>query len=82
MAPSAPALFSTTSAWPIDCDTDCASTRVIVSVAEPAGNGTTTRIGFAGYCPHTGSESAHTSAPSTIFRMASPLRLRPADIKP
>ena len=32
MAPSAPALLSTTSCWPIDCDTECASTRVTMSV--------------------------------------------------
>src|SRR5436309_7551308 len=50
MAPSAPALLSTTSCWPIDCDTEFASTRVTMSVEEPAGNGTTTRTGLLGYC--------------------------------
>src|SRR5690242_797215 len=50
MAPSAPALLSTRIAWPIAPDTEAPRMRVIVSVAEPAGNGTTMRIGLPGYC--------------------------------
>src|SRR5436190_899569 len=50
MAPSAPALFSTISGWPTDCETELARMRVTVSVEEPAGNGTISRTGFAGNC--------------------------------
>jgi hypothetical protein len=62
MAPSAPALFSTISGWPTDCETELARMRVTMSVEEPAGNGTTTRSGLPGNCAAPGSGAARTAA--------------------
>src|SRR6266705_1261095 len=54
MAPSAPTLFSTTTGWPRVSESGCATMRVMTSAAPPGGNGTTMRMGLAGYCAAAG----------------------------
>jgi hypothetical protein len=46
--PLAPGLFSTTMVWPSVADIFSAKARPIWSVALPAANGTTARIGLVG----------------------------------
>src|SRR5438552_932815 len=81
MAPSAPALLSTTSCWPIGCDTEFASTRVTMSVEEPAGNGTTTRTGLLGYCACAAKEIHRKAKPHRTCFMRSLVLVDAPDIK-
>jgi hypothetical protein len=46
--PLAPGRFSTTNCWPSFTENFCAIRRLTMSVAEPAGNGTTMRTGLSG----------------------------------
>src|SRR5688572_4811494 len=83
MAPSAPALFSTTTVWPTACDTEADSTRATVSVAEPAGNGTTTRIGLDGNCACAAHDRTTSANPerSLLIAPSSLVLPDPPDIK-
>ena len=47
--PPAPGRFSTTNDWPHASLNFCANTRPSVSLPPPVANGTTTRVGLAGY---------------------------------
>src|SRR5258706_8314164 len=59
--PLAPARLSTITLCPRRCDNACASTRPAESVALPAANGMTSRIGFDGYVSADACRSRHTS---------------------
>src|ERR1700752_4357521 len=89
MAPSGPALFSTSSGWPTDCETELARMRVTMSVEEPAGNGTTTRTGFPGNCAAAVSGAARSAASAATANVLSTsphessslILIDPSDIK-
>ena len=49
IAPSAPVRFSTTTGWPSDWPSSCASVRDTRSVEPPAGKWMMRRIGLVGY---------------------------------
>src|SRR5712691_5833911 len=77
MAPSAPTLLSTITGWPIAAETDWPRMRVMVSVAEPAGNGTTTRIGLLGNCAYAvAAKNSHAAASTDKRFMQGLLTLR------
>src|ERR1043166_3889549 len=48
IVPPAPTRFSTTTGWPISCDSGSHTMRATMSPVEPAENGMITRIDFAG----------------------------------
>jgi hypothetical protein len=75
MMPLAPALFSTTTGWPMERESWSAEKRASVSVTPPGGHGTTSLIGLLGYCARSGSDTASAAASSVRFR-------RPAFIEP
>src|SRR5258708_30510342 len=50
IVPPAPPRLSTRICWPRAADHGWASRRGVASTDSPAGKGTTSRIGFAGYC--------------------------------
>src|SRR5258708_14631113 len=50
IVPPAPPRLSTRICWPRAADHGWATRRAVASTDSPAGKGTTSRIGFAGYC--------------------------------
>src|SRR3979490_68176 len=50
IVPPAPPRLSTRICWPRAVDHDWATRRAVASTDSPAGKGTTSRIGFVGYC--------------------------------
>src|SRR5882672_7491724 len=50
MVPPAPPRLSTRIGWPRAADHAWPTSRAVASTDSPAGKGTTSRIGFAGYC--------------------------------
>src|ERR1035437_1905319 len=69
MAPSAPGRFSTSTGCPIDWVSACPRMRAAASVAPPAGNWRTMRMGLDGYCAAAGTaaSAAMTIAPATAI---------------
>ncbi len=76
MAPSAPALFSTSTGCPTAADTALPRMREIVSVAEPAGNGTMILMGLFGYWADAMPDRAHSSKAASRRVMGFPPRPR------
>src|SRR5712671_3664325 len=62
IVPPAPPRLSTRICWPRAVDHDWATRRAVASTDSPAGKGTTSRIGFAGYCAKAPVPKASSSA--------------------